>query len=321
MLSYDWIDGWARLPDDESVRQGWAHTAIAALADGRLVTGHPGEPQLLILDPDGRVLSAVDLPVVEIHGITVDDDVLWVADVGRKRRPHDGYENPTGLIRGQVVKVDLTGRVLTKLDPPPLDVYETTSYSPTGTAVDAATGDLWVADGYGASLVHRYDRHGRWRSSLSGEEGGGRFNCPHAVLVDTRRGAPELYVADRGNGRIQVYGTDGAYRRTIGPDVLHSPTNLAIDGDRLVAAEFRGARLTVLDRDDQLVAYVGENGSVVAGAGWPNELDERGVPRRTSRLEPRRFNSPHGVAADGAGNLYVAEWLIGGRYLKLVPAS
>ena len=46
-------------------------------------------------------------------------------DIGRKRRPGDGYANPAGLVRGQVVKVGLDGRVLARLDPPPLEVYET----------------------------------------------------------------------------------------------------------------------------------------------------------------------------------------------------
>ncbi|MFU8780407.1 MAG: hypothetical protein ACNA71_05205 [Kiritimatiellia bacterium] len=34
-------------------------------------------------------------------------------------------------------------------------------------------------------------------------------------------------------------------------------------------------------------------------------------------LKPGYFNSPHGVAADPAGNIYVSEWLFGGRYICL----
>ncbi len=33
--------------------------------------------------------------------------------------------------------------------------------------------------------------------------------------------------------------------------------------------------------------------------------------------DPYEFNSPHSLAADANGNLYVSEWLIGGRYTKL----
>ena len=319
-FSYEWLDDWARLGDDQSVRRGWAHTTPAAMDDGRVVVGHPGEPRLLVLDADGRLLSTADVEVAELHDIAVDGDTLWIADIGRKRRPEDGYANPSGPVRGQVVRVGVDGRLLARLDPPPLPVYEDASYSPTGAAPDPSSGDLWVADGYGASLVHRYDRHGRWVQALSGEEGGGRFSCPHAVLVDTRRADGELYVADRGSGRIQVYGLDGVFRRLVGPGFLNSPTSFAVDGERLVVAEFRAARLTLLDADDRLTGYLGENPAVVGAEGWPNETDERGVPRRTSRLRPGLFNSPHGVAADADGNLYVAEWLIGGRYVKLVSA-
>ena len=52
------------------------------------------------------------------------------------------------------------------------------------------------------------------------------------------------------------------------------------------------------------------------GSAQPGAI-ERGGPRRVSALEEGRFNSPHGVAVDPGGSIYVAEWLIGGRYVKL----
>jgi len=77
------------------------------------------------------------------------------------------------------------------------------------------------------------------------------------------------------------------------------------------------ARLAVLDADDGLVTYLGDNDSVYDLDGWPNAKDRSGDTMRTTHLEPGRFNSPHGVAVDGEGNIYVAEWLIGGRITKL----
>ena len=35
-----------------------------------------------------------------------------------------------------------------------------------------------------------------------------------------------------------------------------------------------------------------------------------------ARLAPGKFNSPHGIAVVGEGNLYIAAWLIGGRAVK-----
>ena len=39
------------------------------------------------------------------------------------------------------------------------------------------------------------------------------------------------------------------------------------------------------------------------------------------QLRPGLFNSPHGLAADADGHLYVAEWLIGGRTIKLARVA
>ena len=95
-----------------------------------------------------------------------------------------------------------------------------------------------MADGYGASLVHRFDKRGNHRSTLTGEEGSRRFLCPHADLID-RHGdkTPELYIADRENRCIQVYDLDGHHRRLFGETFLNSPSGFAALGDLLVVAE------------------------------------------------------------------------------------
>lgn len=55
--------------------------------------------------------------------------------------------------------------------------------------------------------------------------------------------------------------------------------------------------------------------------GYPQGRGERflnsphGAPRAGS------FNGPHGLAADGDGNLYVAEWLIGGSMNKFARVA
>ncbi len=52
---------------------------------------------------------------------------------------------------------------------------------------------------------------------------------------------------------------------------------------------------------------------------WPNALDDLGNTIRPPDLHSGHFNSPHGVATDAAGSIYVTEWLIGGRLVRLVP--
>ena len=50
--------------------------------------------------------------------------------------------------------------------------------------------------------------------------------------------------------------------------------------------------------------------------GWPNTLTADGRAEVTDLRHTEHLNSPHSVAVDADGNLYVSEWLLGGRYTK-----
>lgn len=327
---YEWLGDWATLPDSASARTGWAHPGLAVTATNEIITFHPGDPTVLVFDQDGTLRRTIATGLTEGHGITLTregaTDYLWIADSGAKRNPQTGYGYSGGTAVGQVVKMTLDGRIVLCLERPHLEIYRDGVYQPTSVAVNeerfGGNGDVWVADGYGQSYIHRYCRFskdGEYLNSISinGEEGGGRFSTPHAVWIDTRKAEPELYIADRSNHRIQVYDVEGTFKRVIGADFLSSPSAFARDGDFLIVAELR-ARLSILDGDDRLVGYLGANEDVCTMAGWPNMLDATGTPTRTNRLEPGKFNSPHGIGVDADGNIYVAEWLIGGRMTKLV---
>jgi hypothetical protein len=38
-------------------------------------------------------------------------------------------------------------------------------------------------------------------------------------------------------------------------------------------------------------------------------------------VQAGKFNSPHGIATDCDGAIYVSEWLVGGRLVKLDPSE
>ncbi|HLT48215.1 MAG TPA: hypothetical protein VK002_13355 [Rubricoccaceae bacterium] len=298
--AFQWVAGWGRLPDSPGTRANGRTHGVAVTADGRVVVFRQADPAVVVLEPDGTPSSTWGDRFAGAHGLTlVEEDgreLLWVTD------EHSG----------EVAKLTLDGETVLALDPPDLPAYRAGRYAPTWVAVHerrhGGSGDVWVADGYGMSLVHRYDADGRYRMSLSGEEGAGRFDCPHAVWVDTRRAEPELYVADRGNRRLQVYDLDGTHKRTVGEGVLECPCTGVRYGDGLVVPELC-ARLTFLDADDRLVGYLGRNEAACALPGWPEVAPEQ--------IRDGRFNSPHATAADAAGNLYVVEWIVGGRLTKL----
>jgi hypothetical protein len=321
-----WREDWAHFPDDPQAHIGWAHHGLSLTAAGELVAFHPGDSTLLVFSPDGELVRSASCPVREAHGIVVvaEDDVesVWLADPGVKAvRQADGtYQGTHGPAGGQVLRVSFDGEVLQKLDRPPLPSYVDGPYHPTAVAVDerrfGGSGDIWVGDGYGQSLVHRYAADGTHLGVLSGVEGAGQFSCPHAVFIDRRKAEPEVYIADRGNARVQVYGLDGTYRRSFGDGFLNSPSSFAVAGDRLVIAELF-ARLAVVDADDEFVEYLGENLAAKQRPGWPNALAEDGTTT-APEVQAGRFNSPHGLAVDpGSGAVYVSEWLVGGRLVRL----
>ena len=295
---YEWIDEWARIPDTESGRENGRTHGVEVTTDGRVVVFNQADPAVLLFDEDGTLLDSWGSRFGGAHGLTLvtedDEEYLWLTD----------QES------AEVVKTTLEGERVTSLDPPDHDAYEGDGYVPTWVAVNerGGTGDVWVADGYGQSLLHRYDADGTYRETIDGTEGAGRFDCPHAVFFDHRRREPALYVADRGNERVQVFDADGVFERSFGADALTSPCAFDAHDGTLAVPEL-SARLTLFDENDDALGHVGENEAVLERDDWPNVPDDG--------LEPGAFNSPHDAAFDDEGNLYVVEWIVGGRITKL----
>jgi hypothetical protein len=344
MPLYDFTSDWADLSAVPDAATSWAHHGLVVTAAGELIGFHAG--QLVAFDGQGRVLRAVRPGLTEGHGITLvregPDEYLWITDPGFVHLCDngDGDEAWAPLFgkgvhvesrEPRVVKVALSGEIHAELPIPPRDAAAGPgmmgTYCPCGSAIDeerfGGTGDIWVADGYGSSLVHRFDKRGHHLSALTGEEGGGRFVCPHAVYIDRRsHKTPELYIADRENKRVQVYDLEGRYLRTIGESFLNSPSGFVQWGDTLVIAELY-SRLAVLNEEDRLIGYIGDDPNAKGGhgwpekPGWPNAVTDDGHVQAPQLTQPDRFNSPHSVAVDGDGNLFVSEWLLGGRYSKL----
>lgn len=327
---------WADVTGISGASRAFAHHGLAVTTHDEVLSFHAG--QLVTFDRDGHVVRTSRPGLTEGHGLTIvregDQESVWIADPGFAiacgSGTGDGALPPTfgtGLDltvqAPRVVKVALDGVIELELDVPP-SVDDAPGpfapYAPTSVAVDEArfggNGDVWVADGYGSNVVHRFSAAGQHVQTLTGLEGPGRFDCPHAVFIERRAGrTPELYVADRGNARIVVFDLNGVFKRVVGDGVLNSPTGFVRWGEWLVVVELF-ARLALLDESDNLVGFVGEDAESLHRAGWPNSFDASGDARVPTAGAPGQLNSPHAAAVDSAGDLIVGEWLIGGRYTK-----
>ncbi len=298
---YEWIEHWAKIPSTESGRANGRTHGAAVTKDRNIVVFNQANPAVLVFDANGSLLTSWGDRFGGAHGLTLVNeggiDYLWLTD----------------QYSGEVVKTTHDGQSVLNLERASHSTYNKSKYAPTWVAVHeerfGGNGDVWVTDGYGSHYIHRYNKSGEYLDSINGSEGkAGTFDCPHGISIDYRKKEPELYIADRGNRRFQVYDLEGKYKRVFGSDILTSPCGCVTHDGQLFVPELN-ARLAVLDEDDRLVCYLGENEAICSHPEWPN------VP--ANLITAGKFNSPHGMATDGKGNLYVVEWIVGGRITKL----
>jgi hypothetical protein len=302
-FTFDWLEHWARIPETESGKANGRTHGVVALPDGDIMVFCQAQPAVLRFSAAGQLKNAWGDRFGGAHGMTLvfDGDVpaLWLTDQNS----------------GEVVKTTLDGRVLLSLSRPRLPIYEGSGkFAPTWVAVNeerhGGNGDIWLTDGYGSNMIHRYAKSGAYLSSINGTEGNaGAFACPHAVAFIQRPAGPELYIADRGNRRVQVYDADGRFKKSFGQDFLTSPCAFSQHNGKLYIPELY-ARLTILDEQDKPIIHLGENAAARQSPEWPN------LP--STQIVPGKFNSPHGIAVNRAGDVFITEWILGGRIIKLV---
>ena len=148
-----------------------------------------------------------------------------------------------------------------------------------------ADGEIYVADGYGNSMVHRFAADGRHLMSFGRPGSGpGEFTTPHAVWVDR---SDRVLVADRENDRVQLFDRDGRYLEEWG-DFYH-PMDIYED---------RAGRIYVSDQIPRL--------SQLSPAG-----------QLIGRCRPC-YNTPHGVWGAPDGAIFIAE-MNPSQVVKLSP--
>lgn len=293
--------GWAKLPAGKTLAS--THGGAAVDKAGNIYMSSDGPEGIFVFAADGKLLRTMAPELTNLHGLML--------------REEGGKEFLYGALnkKGQVVKLTLDGQVLWTItkpmesgfyNPPADTTKKAANFAPTGVTV-APDGRIYVADGYGASVIHVYSPDQKYLKTVGTRgDGDNQFKTCHGITLDLRFGAPRLLVADRENRRLVHLDLDGKWLgvTTTG---LRRPCAISIRGDVAAVAELEG-RVVIVDKKGAIVSTLGDNPDQKQWAAF--------------RLAPEFwrdgiFIAPHGLTFDAQGNLFVQDWNFAGRFTKL----
>jgi DNA-binding beta-propeller fold protein YncE len=253
---------------------------------------------ILKFDSSGNLLEAIAAGmIVRPHGLFIDKNGdVWATDGdGEAGKGHQVFEfSPDGKILLTLGKAGVAG------DGP--DTFN----KPSNVLV-APNGDIFVADGHGPgsnARIVKFSASGKFIKAW-GKEGSepGNFNLPHSLAMDSNG---RLYVADRGNSRVQIFDQNGNFLDQW--KQFGRPSGVFIDKhDILYVAdsESNNSRNPGFHRGIRIGSVT--DGKVTAFIPDPVLVAPEGT-------DPTNGTAAEGVAADDAGNVYGAE--VGPRNLK-----
>lgn len=293
---YRWVESFGRREDGKEL--GSTHGCMCIDNRGRLLVNTDTEQAVLILSKEGVVEGGWGKEFRGgLHGMT------------RRQEGATEFLYLAHTTRSEVVKATIDGEVVWTLGwPEASGIYQKESeYHPTAVVV-ANDGRMYVADGYGKSWVHVYDKERKLVKSFGGPgQEKGKFQTPHGLFVDTRGPQELLLVCDRENHRLQWFTLDGEFVREVRDGMLRPCNVCALDEGMLAVADLVG-RVTILDAKDRPILVLGD--AAAAEKKATNQVD-------AELWKPDVFFAPHSVCADGLGNLYVMDWNVHGRVSKL----
>ncbi len=130
----------------------------------------------------------------------------------------------------------------------------------------------------------KFSKEGKYLSSFGKKGNGpGELNGTHGIVFDSQG---RMYIADRGNSRIQVFDENGKYL-DMWPNIP-APYCIRLSKD--------GKHLWISDGYTQRFGKYDLNGKLVASSTWG-----------TFGVVPGAIWGPHYFDVDSEGNLYVAE--------------
>lgn len=166
------------------------------------------------LDSEGHAVKSLGAGLFAWpHGFDLDSDGnLWVTEGA----PAGDARGEPGMERGmghQVIKLSQDGEVLLRLGEAGVAGNDSSHFNGPAAVLVAPNGDIWIADGHrgGNNRLLKFSPQGELLLQLGGgvdaqSRESGFFNDPHDLKMDS---SGRLFVADRGNNRIQIFDQSG----------------------------------------------------------------------------------------------------------------
>jgi uncharacterized membrane protein len=289
--TYEVVPDWGHVPGHDHI--GSTHGGIVIDQSGKVYVSTDGPNGMIVYHPDGSFIKTFGENSRHYHGLNIYQE--------------DGQEYIYAAGMNHVAKFDLNGNVILKIEGAKQE--SANSWAKATAVAVAPNGDIFIADGYGSSVIFKYDKTGTFikQFGLRGREEG-QFITSHGLTIDARDPSnPLLMVCDRENLRLQHFDLDGNFVN-VAINGLRRPCAAAIWKDYVLVAELAG-RAVILDKDNQIISVLGDNPDTTQRANFkvPPEQWQDGV-----------FTAPHGCSFDHEGNVYIEDWNKWGRITKLV---
>lgn len=296
--TYEVVQGWGALPAGTNF--GGTHGAIAQDNAGNIYVSTQSETGVLVYAPDGRLTKTIAQSFPEVHSMVhaEENGAEYFYTTVQKGTPKENW---------LFVKMKTDGTPVMKITAPAEAGFKAPNEWRITAAVPGTDGSIYIANGYGDSRIFQFDAKGNYLRSYSGKGSEpGSLNCSHGLTLDTRYGQPLLLVCDRENRRLCHFDLDGKYVDTV-TQHLRRPCQISLHGDYAIVSELEG-RVTVLDRDNVPVAFLGDNPDKKQWANY--DVDPKSIGVAT-------FSAAHGCFVDRDANVYVSDWNHVGRVMKL----
>jgi hypothetical protein len=277
--------------------------------------------QLLEFGPDGRYLREIGKNLYAwsfAHAVRVDKtDNIWAVDKGSDMIVKFTPEGRVAMVFGRKKESSDENSIPWTHVNPPRPAVNGQFRQPTDVTWDRE-GDIFISDGYVNSRVAEYDKTGDWvRQWGEAGQGPGEFNTPHSIAADAQG---NIYVADRGNRRIQVFDHEGTFLREMKIDVPApadaQPWMGSRPGPDTPATMQPGAPWAIC-------ITPGPTQYLYAADGFPGRVyklaldgEVLGMLGRTGR-QLKQFGWVHEMACPSENEIYVAE-LLNWRVQKLI---